>query len=165
MKAADFVGALEGLIRYKVDFVLIGGLAARLYGSPTVTIDVDICPSRESDNLERLAEALREMKAQLRTPGEDVAFVVDAVSLERTSNLPLTTIYGALDILAEPSGTSGYAELAANAKTFELGGLQLKVASLEDLMRMKEAAGRPKDRIELEILGALREEFEDRPPD
>jgi hypothetical protein len=165
VKATDFVGALQALTRHKVDFVLIGGLAARLHGSPTVTIDVDICPSRESDNLERLAEALREMNAQLRTVGEDVPFKVDAGSLERTLNLTLTTMYGALDILAEPSGTSGYSELAANAKTYELDDLQLKVASLEDLMRMKEAAGRPKDRIELEILGALREELEDRSPD
>jgi hypothetical protein len=75
-------------------------------------------------------------------------------------NLALTTSLGSLDILREPSGTRGYPELSANAKTFDVDGLKLRVTSLEDLIRMKEAAGRPKDRIELEVLGALKEELE-----
>ncbi|MGI8707513.1 MAG: hypothetical protein ACR2LG_04855 [Actinomycetota bacterium] len=63
-------------------------------------------------------------------------------------------------MLGEPAGTDGYRELAANAITLDVEGLPLKVASLDDLMRMKEASGRPKDRIELEVLGALRDELE-----
>lgn len=71
------------------------------------------------------------------------------------------TDFGALDILATPSGTSGFEDLAANAVEVELGGgLVVPVASLDDLIRMKRAAGRPKDRVELEILGALRDEIE-----
>ena len=160
MTGTDFFGVLQVLIRREVQFVLIGGLAARLHGSPTVTVDVDICPARDTDNLERLAGALRAMDAQLRSVNETVPFTLDAETLERTTNLTLMTSRGALDLLGEPAGTAGYRELAANAITLDVEGLPLKVASLDDLMRMKEASGRPKDRIELEVLGALRDEVE-----
>ena len=160
MTGTDFFGVLEVLIRREVQFVLIGGLAARLHGSPTVTIDVDICPAQDTDNLDRLAEALREMDAQLRSVSEKVPFTLDSKTLTRSTNLTLITSRGALDVLGAPAGTTGYRELAANAITLDVEGLPLKVASLDDLMRMKEASGRPKDRIELEVLGALRDELE-----
>ncbi len=160
MTGTDFFGVLEVLIRREVQFVLIGGLAARLHGSPTVTVDVDICPARDTDNLERLAGALREMDAQLRSVNETVPFTLDVKTLEGSLNLTLMTSRGALDVLGEPAGTQGYEELAANAIVLDVEGLPLKVASLDDLMRMKEASGRPKDRIELEVLGALRDELE-----
>ncbi|MDQ5815397.1 MAG: hypothetical protein M3516_03765 [Actinomycetota bacterium] len=160
MTGTDFFGVLEVLIRREVQFVLIGGLAARLHGSPTVTIDVDICCARDTHNLDRLAGALRAMDAQLRSVNEVVPFTLDVKTLERSTNLTLMTSRGALDVLGEPAGTGGYRELAANAITLEVEGLPLKVASLDDLMRMKEASGRPKDRIELEVLGALRDELE-----
>ena len=160
MTGTDFFGVLEVLIRHEVQFVLIGGLAARLHGSPTVTVDVDICPARDTDNLERLAGALREMDAQLRSVNETVPFTLDVKTLEGSLNLTLMTSRGALDVLGEPAGTQGYEELAANAIVLDVEDLPLKVASLDDLMRMKEASGRPKDRIELEVLGALREELE-----
>lgn len=160
MTASDFFGVLAILIRRKVQFVLIGGLAARLHGSPTVTIDVDICPSRDQENLERLAESLEEMQARLRSVDETVPFKADAKTLKRSTNLTLMTSLGALDVLGEPAGTDGYQSLVANAITFDVEGLPLKVASLDDLIRMKEASGRPKDRIELEVLGALRDELD-----
>ena len=160
MTGTDFFGVLEVLIRREVQFVLIGGLAARLHGSPTVTVDVDICPARDTDNLERLAGALRAMDAQLRSVNETVPFALDVKTLEGSLNLTLMTSRGAVDVLGEPAGTNGYEELAANAKMLDVEGLPLKVASLDDLMRMKEASGRPKDRIELEVLGALRDELE-----
>lgn len=160
MTGTDFFGVLEDLIRREVQFVLIGGLAARLHGSPTVTVDVDICPARDKENLERLVGALRAMDAQLRSVNETVPFTLDVETLEGSMNLTLMTSRGALDVLGEPAGTDGYRELAANAITLDVEGLPLKVASLDDLMRMKEASGRPKDRIELEVLGALRDELE-----
>ena len=162
MTATDFFGVLEVLIRGEVEFVLIGGLAARLHGSPTVTVDVDVCPARDSANLERLAQALQDLDARLRTIDGDVPFEVDAKTLERTANLTPSTPFGALDVIGEPGVTEGYQQLVANAITLEIEGLPLKVSSLEDLMRMKEASGRPKDRIELEVLGALRDELERR---
>lgn len=143
-------------------FVLIGGLAARLHGSPTVTDDLDICHSLDAANLERLASALNEMKARLRGVDEDLPFVIDSDVLTRTTNLTLSTEFGAVDLLAHPPGVSGFDELAANAIEEGIDEIRVRVASLEDLIRMKLASGRPKDLIEAEVLGALRDEIEGR---
>lgn len=149
---------LRVLDRHGVAFVLIGGVAARVHGSPSVTADVDVCYDRRKDNLERLADALRELRAKLRGVDEDVPFLLDARTLAAGSNFTFITVAGALDVLGEPAGTRGYDELVANAERVDIGGLEVLVADLDDLIRMKRAAGRPKDRIEVEILGALREE-------
>ena len=162
MKPMDFFGILDALARHDVSFVLIGGLAARLHGSPTVTDDVDICPARGDDDLHRLANFLTSIEARLRGVDDDVPFLLDAKSLNTGMNFTFNTSLGALDILGEPEGTRGYEDLAANAVEMDIDGRTIQVASLDDLMRMKEAAGRPKDRIELEVLGALRDEIEGR---
>ncbi len=130
-------------------------------GSPTITDDLDVCYHRAPDNLERLAAALGELGARLRGVAEEVAFILDAKTLERGQNLTLDTSAGSLDVLGLPAGTRGFEELAANAARMDLGdGLSVDVAHIDDLIRMKRAAGRPKDRIELEVLAAVREERE-----
>jgi hypothetical protein len=91
----------------------------------------------------------------------DVPFMLDAATLEKGQNFTFETSAGAIDVLAMPPGTAGYEDLRANAVDVDLGGgLVTAVCHLDDLIRMKRAAGRRKDRIELEILGALREERE-----
>ena len=157
----DPVHILGRLQAHGVRFVLIGGLAAKAHGSPTLTVDIDICYARDPDNLERLAAALGELGTFLRGAPRDLAFHPDRRTLERGDTFTLSTDYGALDILATPAGVAGFDELEANAEDAELDdGLVVRVASLDDLIRMKRAAGRPKDRVELEILGALRDEIE-----
>ena len=151
--------ALRTLHRHGVAYVLIGGLAGRAAGSPTVTNDTDVCYARDRPNLERLAAALVELEARLRGVDDDVPFILDAKTLEAGGNFTFETRAGALDILAVPAGTRGYDDLVANATPADLGdGLVVDIWSLDDLIRMKRAAGRPKDRIELEILAAVREE-------
>jgi hypothetical protein len=157
---AEVFAVLE---RYDVRYVLIGGLAGRAWGSPSVTRDVDVAPDRSGDNLERLAAALRELHARLRLPGhEEVPFQLDAESLRRGLNFTFATDAGDVDVLGQPAGVDGYAELAPNAVPFDLGGTTVAVVDLDDLIRMKVAAGRPKDRIEVEVLAAVREERERR---
>lgn len=133
-----------------------------LHGSPSMTNDLDICHSRNPDNLKRLASALIELGAKLRGAPDDVPFLLDELTLAKGQNFTFSTTAGALDCLALPSGSQGYKELAANAIRVDLDGLVVQVVGLNDLIRMKRAAGRPKDLIELEILGALRDEFEGR---
>ena len=162
MNPIDFLGLLSVLHNHEVKFVLIGGLAARLHGSPTVTVDVDICHARDDENLQHLASALESIDVKLRGVEEKVPFLLNEKSLASGMNFTFTTSLGALDVIGEPAGTQGYEGLAANAVHMDIGGTDLQVASIDDLMRMKEAAGRPKDRIELEILGALRDEVEGR---
>jgi hypothetical protein len=155
-------GALRLLTENGVEFVLIGGLAARLHGSPTFTDDLDICHSTAADNLERLARALTAMDARLRGAPPDVPFILDAKSLAAGANFTFSTEFGPLDCLALPSGVGGYDDLVANAVGMDLATARVSVASVDDLIRMKRAAARPKDRVELEILGAVRAEAEDR---
>jgi hypothetical protein len=153
-------GALVRVLqRHKVDFVVIGGIAGQLWGSPTITQDLDICYAREQTNLEDLAAALRELNAKLRGVKEDVPFRLDARTLFNGDSFTFTTNFGALDCLATPSGTSGYADLRQAAEAMPVGGgLRVWVCSIDDLIRMKRAAGRRKDLSALEELGALRDE-------
>jgi hypothetical protein len=157
----DPIHILRRLQAHGVRFVLIGGLAAKAYGSPTLTVDIDVCPARDRDNLERLAAALGELGAGLRGAPRDLPFHADRRTLERAEILTLRTDFGDLDVISRPQGADGYDDLIANATDTELADqLLVPVAALDDLIRMKRAAGRPKDRVELEILGALRDEIE-----
>jgi hypothetical protein len=153
------LSALRTLTEHGVRFVMIGGVAAAAHGSPSLTGDLDICYSRDPENLDRLAAALAELHATLRGADPDVGFVLDAASLAAGGHFTLTTDAGDLDVLGTPAGTDGFVDLDANAVDVDLDGLVVRVASLGDLIRMKRAAGRPKDRVELEILGALRDEL------
>lgn len=163
MKAFDPLGALRRFVENDVDFILIGGLAARLHGSPTVTGDLDVCHDQSRPNLERLASALVEMDAALRLADteERVEVLLDDRFLAATQHLTLTTDFGFVDLLAHPAGTDGYDDLIRSAAGVKLGrGLVVQVASIDDLIRMKWASGRPKDLIEVEVLTALQDEVE-----
>lgn len=157
----EYLDALEILAKHRVRFVVIGGIAANLRGSTTLTQDIDVCYARDGDNLGRLAKALKELQARLRGAPSDVPFVLDAKTLAMGDHFTFVTQAGSLDILGHPSGIPrGYEELERAADEMDLGGFSVKVASIDDLIRMKRAAGRPKDLIELEVLGALRDEID-----
>jgi hypothetical protein len=154
---AEILGVLE---RHGVEFVIIGGLAAAVQGSPFLTTDVDVTPRRAKKNLERLSAALKELDAKIRTETvpDGLPFDHDVNSLAGMSLLNLTTRFGDLDISIEPLGTAGYEDLVRDAKAFDLGGVRVLVASLADVIRSKEAAGREKDRLVLPTLRRLLEE-------
>lgn len=153
---------LRALVDHEVRFVLIGGLAATLHGSPSITRDLDICYARDQANLDRLVEVLRKLGAKLRGVPADLPFILDARSLLFGDSFTFVTSGGPFDCLGTPAGTRGFDDLNANAIELNLEGLKIRVVSLNDLIRMKRSAGRPKDLIELEVLGALREELEKR---
>jgi hypothetical protein len=155
---------IRTLLDHDVAFVVIGGVAANLLGSPTVTHDVDVCYERAGPNLEALARALRSVNATLRGVERDLPFILDARTLAFGDSFTFDTDVGPVDCLGTPGGTGGYGDLARKATRFRLDDLEFVVVSLDDLIRMKRAAGRPKDRIELEILGALRDEIDGEPP-
>lgn len=145
------------LARHEVRFVVIGGIAASLQGSTTITNDFDICYARDKHNLERLVAALLEAGATLRGVREPVAFRLDARTLKAGLNFTFDTKYGPFDCLGAASGGFDYEQLVGNADPMDLVGTKVLVASLDDLIRMKRAAGRNKDLIEVENLSALRE--------
>ena len=161
---ADFQpeAVIRLLGRHKVQYVLIGGLAGVTHGAPIVTVDIDICHARTADNLARLAAALSEVQATLRGADPQLPFRLGARTLSAGDSFTFDTTLGALDILGTPSGTAGYDDLARTAITYDLFGNRVLVASVDDLIRMKRAAGRPKDLLAVEQLGALREELDRR---
>ena len=145
------------LARHEVRFVVIGGVAASLQGSTTITNDFDICYARDQENLKRLTAALKELEATLRGTREPVAFRLDARTLKAGLNFTFDTKYGPFDCLGAAAGSFDYEQLKSNADGMDLVGTNVSVASLDDLIRMKRAAGRNKDLIEVENLAALRE--------
>jgi hypothetical protein len=137
---------LETLVLHDVDFVLIGGMAGVARGSAYVTLDVDVAYDRARTNLERLAGALHELDAKLRGAPPDLPFAPDAKTLANGANFTFDTRYGSLDILADPAGAPAYATLRDEAgDELLVEGIRIRVASLDHLIAMKEAAGRPKD--------------------
>lgn len=167
MSTAQFdpIRLLAILLEEGVEFVVVGGIAGRAWGSPSITNDLDICYSREKANLARLAHALQRIHATLRGAPKDLPFRLDERTLAFGDSFTFETDHGPLDCLGTPSGTKGYGDLRASAVVFTVGGLDVWFTSLADLMRMKRAAGRPKDLIELEILAAVQEELEKGAPE
>lgn len=152
------------LDRHGVRYVVIGGVAAVLHGSPAVTVDLDVVPATDRDNLERLSAALTALDARVWGPTDPrgVPFGHDARSLAEVPVRNLLTDAGRLDITLVPSGTQGYPDLSRDAVVFEVGDLAVSVASLADVIRSKEAAGREKDRLVLPLLRRLLERERER---
>lgn len=145
-----------------VDFVVVGGFAATIHGSTLLTEDIDIVPSRDQENLSRLAVALHRMNAQIRTSDGGVPAPLDATFL---ANMPfmlnLITDHGPLDLTYEPSGPlHGYADWDAHASTIALDDtLRVRVAAIDDIIESKRAAGRPKDVSGVLHLESLKEQI------
>jgi hypothetical protein len=147
---------LKVLARHGVECVVIGALAAYLQGSPFTTQDVDITPKVAPDNYERLSAALTELDAKIRAENtEPLAFGHSAESLAEATIWNLSTKFGDLDITTRPSGTDGYEDLRREAMTIAVFGPTIKLASLADIVRSKDAAGRVKDRRMLPVLREL----------
>jgi predicted nucleotidyltransferase len=145
------------LEKHGVRFVLIGGFAAVIHGSPYVTTDIDLVPESGLENLDRLSEALRAMNARVwsDTEPDGVPFDHDAASMATVRIWNLVTDLGRLDLTFEPAGTSGYEDLVRGATRLEISGTHVDVATLADVIRSKEAAGRDKDRLVLPVLRRL----------
>jgi hypothetical protein len=147
---------VEALTLAGVEFLIVGGQAEQLFGSARVTYDVDLCYRRTRDNLERLARALNSLKPTLRGAPPDLPFRLDAQSLALRSNFTFDTIHGPLDLLGYLEPIGGYEEAVVNAVDMEFGPWTIKVLSLDDLIRIKQHIGRPKDRDSLMHLLAIR---------
>ncbi len=162
---SSFVRIVRRLLDHGVEFLVIGGRAETLYGSARVTFDTDLCYRRTRENLEKLASAMTALKPTLRGAPSDLPFRLDAESLALGSNFTFKTTDGDLDLLGyvEPLGT--YEDLAPRAESIQLGEITIKVASLDDLIRIKSHLGRPKDRdclMHLQAIKRIRDEEGDR---
>lgn len=147
---------LETLQRHGVRFLIVGGIAGRLHGSPRMTRDLDICYAREPEDLSRLSAALKDLEVTLRGAPRGLPFKPDQRTLRNGLNFTFDTSLGAFDCLGEASGYT-YDVLAPNAERARFEGLDVLVCSLDDLVRMKRASGRPQDLADVETLSKLRE--------
>lgn len=151
---------LSVLRDHGVRYVLVGGFAAVIHGSPYVTVDVDVVPDRSEENMRRLSDALRAMNAKMWTVSEPegVPFGHDGRSLAENNVWKLVTDHGRLDITFVPAGTTGYDDLSRDAVHLAILGVETDVASLADVIRSKEAADREQDRLVLPVLRRILEE-------
>ncbi len=149
---------LRVLAEHRVRYVLVGGIAATLRGSPSMTYDIDVAPDLSADNLERLAAALRDLGAVRYTePDEDIAQPRADEMSARVEQF--ASPIGYIDVLRELRAIGGYARLIEAAELIEVAGTAVYVAALDDIIASKEAAGRPKDLAQLPALYALRDEL------
>jgi hypothetical protein len=148
---------LRLLGEYRVDCVIIGGIAAAIHGSLLLTNDLDVCYARDPANLERLAGALLSVHARLRNVPEGLPFLLDSETLKRGLNFTFTTDIGDIDLLGEVRGVGNYEQVIAGSLRVDLFGYQFAVIDIGKLILAKRAAGRPKDLIALPELEALQE--------
>lgn len=152
----DFVGLLRRLSESKVEFVLVGGLAAASHGCALVTQDVDVCIRLGPENLERLTAALRGLDPVHRMASVAVPFEHDAATLARFKNVYLRTKLAQLDCLGEVLGLGNYDAVLVQSELIDLNGVTCRVVSLDALIAAKSAMGRDRDLAAVEQLRKIR---------
>jgi hypothetical protein len=164
----DIPRLLDTLDQYRVEFLLVGGIAAIAHGARCPTNDLDCVTRRTPRNLDRLAAAMRELHARLHVEGlsDDEASTlpvqVVGATLARMEISTWRTDAGDLDILADLPDRAGrrrsFDELITRAERLDLSGLVVQVAALDDVIQSKQWADRPKDRDALPELLRLQEQ-------
>lgn len=154
----DLTRLFEALARHGVDYVVIGGVAIQVHGHRRTTMDLDLTPDPDPENLGRLAAALEELEARPADPaltGGDVP-ITDAERLVVAAIVPpLITRHGQVHVLKEPKGGRPFEKLRDAALVVEIDGIEVAIASLDDLIRMKRAAARPSDLEDIATLTSL----------
>jgi hypothetical protein len=142
-----------------VDFNIVGGLAATAHGSARLTQDVDVVYARGSDNVDRLVRSLAPFEPYLRGAPAGLPFEWNRATLDRGLNFILTTTVGDIDLLGEITGGGAYDDLLPHCEDLDFFGCSCKCLDLPTLIRVKRAAGRPRD---LEVIAELEALLEER---
>jgi predicted nucleotidyltransferase len=154
----DFPALIKLLAAGRVDFIVIGGVAAIIHGSAHTTLDLDILYRRSPDNIETVARVLEQIHPYLRGAPEGLPFRLDAATITRGLNFTLHTSLGDVDLFGEVAGGGTYDAVLPDTETARLEGVDFRCVSLERLILLKRAAGRPKDLNVIAELEALLEE-------
>lgn len=153
MAIADLVITLA---KHDVEFIIVGGMAAILRGTPVNTFDLDVVYERSAVNIERLLSALDELQAIVRDDPRRLR--LNKSHLESPGHKLMETNQGPLDLLGTIEETAGFPELVADSDWVELGVTRARVLKLERLIQIKQRLGRPKDQAMLPLLLATLDE-------
>lgn len=156
--STSFGTLLRALAHGRVDFIVVGGIAAAVHGASRSTYDLDVVYARSSENIERLADAVGPLEPYLRGAPPGLPFRLDRTTIGRGLNFTLVTSAGDLDLLGEIVGGGGYAELLPHSEPVTVFGVECRCLSLDALIAVKRAAGRVKDFEVLAELEAIRDE-------
>jgi hypothetical protein len=154
----DFPGLLRALVEGKADVILVGGLAAVVHGAARATYDVDVVYGRTPDNIARIVSALAPLRPYLRGAPPGLPFTWEAATIARGLNFTLTTTAGDIDLLGEITYGGTYEQLLLHSERVSVFGIECRCLSLERLIAVKRAAGRPKDFEAIAELEAIAEE-------
>jgi predicted nucleotidyltransferase len=158
MTSANFAEILPLLVKHGVQFIVIGGGAAIAHGWAATTYDVDVVYARDPKNLEHLVAALAPHQPYLRGAPPGLPFRWDEKTLQAGLNFTLTTSLGNLDILGEVTGGGTYEQLLPFTEEMSVYDVSCRFVTLEKLIQLKRAAGRPKDMLAVGELQAMLEE-------
>jgi hypothetical protein len=143
----------RALARHQVEYVTIGGIAVQAHGGQRVTQDLDVGIAASSENVERLAAALTDLDARILGPdGERSRSVPTALLLGSSDQCHLVTTHGRLDVITLPAHLGAFRDVRDRAHNVPLGDVTVPIAHRDDLVRMKQAAGRPQDLADLRLL-------------
>jgi Nucleotidyl transferase of unknown function (DUF2204) len=140
------------LAEHGVDYLVIGGVAAQVHGRRRTTKDLDVSPAPDLENLERLAAALVALDAHAIEGGPNAPTPTPEQLHFAPVVPPLATQYGELHIVNEVPGATAYAGMRTRSLTIDLDGTPVQIVGVDDLIRMKQAAGRPSDIEDIEAL-------------
>lgn len=148
---------IRSLSEAYVEYVIVGGIAIRSHSSSYVTYDFDLCYLRSDENLKRIVEALAPHKPHLRDFPLELPFIFDQTTLRNGLNFTFSTEIGDIDLLGEVAGVGDFQAVLENSEVLLLYGFEVRVLTLDGLIKAKRAAGRPKDLLVLPELEALQE--------
>jgi hypothetical protein len=157
----DFQGLIRILTLGGVKFIVVGGVAAAAHGSARVTSDLDIVYGRDDQNISGLVAALANLNPYPRGAPPGLPFHWDAETIRKGLNFTLTTALGSLDLLGEITGGGNFDDLLPHSLLVKLHGTDCLCLDLDWLIKVKRAAGRPKDFEAVAELEAIEEERRD----
>jgi predicted nucleotidyltransferase len=144
---------LEGLVSAGVEFILVGGLATVVQGSPVTTMDVDIVPHQTPENIRRLLVFLKSIGAFHRRSDKKVITPTEE-HLSAKGHSLFTTPFGPLDVLAVIEEGKSYQDLFEHTIKIDFHGHTITVLDLETLIALKRTSKDPKEKLRLPILEA-----------
>lgn len=146
----------EALNRHGVKWVLVGGMAVMLYGADYLTSDCDLVTEKTRENLDRLKAALEELGARPVRASDQGNFELD-FSILLAPFMHLKTEAGPVDIINRLPNIESFEQLYNNALVVEVQGVQVRLAAIDDLIKLKSNSNRDRDQMHITMLESLKD--------